>query len=220
MNDIFVKSKGINSWRDLLANPKCQWKNGYSAKCLAEAWQGADGFPEVIQNVFDKSANKLINNIKFLYGFPEYQVRIPGGNKPSQNDLYVLAQSSGKPVCIMVEGKVNEDFGLRVKDWVEQASNKVDNKRLQYLLDKLNMKGITIDDIRYQLLHRTASALIEAERIGTDQCMVIVHSFSKGNVHFDDFRDFVSLMGGTVEVNAVCGPLKIDSKDVFYLWAN
>lgn len=218
MSNIFVKTKGVDSWREFLVDKEKQWQIGYSAKSLANAWESNEGFPREIQDVFDASSDEFIRKIKFLYGFPEYKVKIPGGGKASQNDLYVLATSQNKPLCIMVEGKVNEDFGPLVSKWVETANCGWENQRLLYLIELLKLQGKEIGDVRYQLLHRTASALIEADRVGTDECMVIIHSFSQERAHFDDYKKFVKMFGVTPEVNKVCSAVKINSKQIYFLW--
>ena len=35
MSNIFVKTKGVDSWKEFLANTEIQWQPGYSAKSLA-----------------------------------------------------------------------------------------------------------------------------------------------------------------------------------------
>lgn len=42
-------------WKGFLADPERQWKKGYSAYTIAHMWQNADGFPEEIQQLFDKT---------------------------------------------------------------------------------------------------------------------------------------------------------------------
>ncbi|MFZ1538135.1 MAG: hypothetical protein WAT23_12220 [Chromatiaceae bacterium] len=53
------------------------------------------------------------------------------------------------------------------------------------------------DTTRYQLLHRTASATIEAERFNAAQAVMLVHSFSPSSEGFQDYAAFVSLLGGS-----------------------
>ena len=57
--------------------------------------------------------------------------------------------------------------------------------------------------IRYQLLHRTASALIEAERFGAEHAVMLVHSFSQTSEWFHDYAAFVTLLGGKSAENIV-----------------
>jgi hypothetical protein len=51
--------------------------------------------------------------------------------------------------------------------------------------------------LRYQLMHRAASAVIEADRFKTDEAAMIVHSFSKTGEWFADFAAFAQLFGLT-----------------------
>ena len=51
--------------------------------------------------------------------------------------------------------------------------------------------------MRYQLLHRTASAVIEAKRFHARSAVMIVQSFIESDTenHYDDYCKFVSLFG-------------------------
>lgn len=51
------------------------------------------------------------------------------------------------------------------------------------------------DSIRYQLIHRKASTVLEAVCSKTDHALMIVHSFSPENRWFDDYAEFVSRFG-------------------------
>ncbi|NIM99408.1 MAG: hypothetical protein GTO24_15465, partial [candidate division Zixibacteria bacterium] len=111
MSKIFIPAGKPGDWKTLLAEPEKHWKTGYSAKALAYCWQEANGFPECVKNVFIKSGIGLFQNIKFLLAFPEYKVPLPGGSRPSQNDIFLLAKGDSQLVTIMIEGKVSEPFG-------------------------------------------------------------------------------------------------------------
>jgi hypothetical protein len=56
------------------------------------------------------------------------------------------------------------------------------------------------DSVRYQLLHRTASAVIEAERFGARHAVMLVHSFTEENLWFDDFAEFASVFRLKAEI--------------------
>jgi len=77
--------------------------------------------------------------------------------------IFVLAKSGNELISIAVEGKVKEEFGPTVGKKREDSSPGV-KERLDYLCNLLGITGHDLDTIRYQLLHRTASALIETER--------------------------------------------------------
>lgn len=104
---------------------------------------------------------------------------------------------------IMVEGKVDESFGPLLADWLKNASTGK-RKRLEFLQAILGLSGALPDGLRYQLLHRTASPLIEAERFSARYAAMVVHSFSESDAWLEDYRIFARLLGaegtkGTLE---------------------
>jgi hypothetical protein len=44
MSTIYIPANGPEDWRQFLAEPDRQWKDGYSAKELATCRQNADGY--------------------------------------------------------------------------------------------------------------------------------------------------------------------------------
>ena len=99
-------------------------------------------------------------------------------------------------IPITVEGKVDEDFDELVGDWIEKSASPRSGKsrRLTYLQKLLGIENRYVKEIRYQLLHRTASALILAERFNAYSAVMLVHSFSQSDEHFDDYLDFLDLL--------------------------
>jgi len=69
-------------------------------------------------------------------------------------------------------------------------------ERFDYLCQRLRIEDCP-QSIHYQLLHRTVSALIEADRFCAVDAAMIVHSFSPEQRWFDAFSAFVSLLGGS-----------------------
>jgi hypothetical protein len=65
----------------------------------------------------------------------------------------------------------------------------------------LGLRDTVPAHICYQLLHRTASAIIEAKRFGATYALMIVHSFSENNTGYFDFGAFVSLYGIEPRIN-------------------
>ena len=187
-----------------MAKPNKQWKTGKSAKALAHSWEKSDGFPPEVKKVFDESGFGVLKEVDLLRGDVEYVVPLPGGAAGSQNDILVHAKSDSNRIVIAVEGKVSEDFGPRVKSWIKKISPKSGKpKRLQFLKEKLEIEDSDVNKIRYQLLHRTASALIEAERFGASSAVMLVHSFSQEDQHVEDYKQFVGLFGAKGDVNTV-----------------
>ena len=66
---------------------------------------------------------------------------------------------------------------------------------MDYLCRLLGLAQPLPPTLRYQLLHRSASAIIEAARFKTDEAAMIVHSFSTTAIWFDDFAMLMRLFG-------------------------
>ena len=218
MGKYYVPTKGAASWKQLLADPEKQWKPGYSAYELAYSWENATNLPASVQTVFKKIQDPLFHNVEMLFGFPEYKVSLPGSSTSSQNDLYVLARANDELVPIMVEGKVAEPFGETVKTWLGNNPSKGKLNRLDYLIELLHLNEASVQNSRYQLLHRTASALIEAKRINANHAMMLVHSFSETGKWYEDYAKFVQLFQLQPEKNAVVGPVLLDSVNLYFGW--
>ena len=194
---VFVPSSGPGDWRALLADPVRHWARGYSARTLAHRWEDQDGFPSEIMDIL--SQNEILAKAEPLLIFPEWKVSLPGGSRPSQNDVWILAKSGGDLISITIEGKVEESFDKTVGEWKADASPGKD-KRLNYILEVLSLQDPVPDSIYYQLLHRTASAVIEAERFGASHAVMLVHSFSPIQQWFDEFSNFSSLFELKAEI--------------------
>lgn len=233
---IRVPAGGIDDFRALLADPILHWKKGRSAYELAHSWWKADqhrgGFPPAVRDVLNASGVTSLKSLKPVTIFPEVKSVLPGGNRCSQTDLWVLASRPVAPfahlgddedpdwisidanstyafaeprelVSIAVEGKVREDFGPLMSDWLKNASLGKQS-RLRFLCHRL---GLTVESlpgsIRYQLLHRTVSALIEAEKFCVKHALMLVHSFDPNDCGFRDYQAFASLLGAEAAANSV-----------------
>lgn len=214
METIFVPTKTAEDWKEFLAKPDLHWKTGFSAKALAYSWQEADGFPTPVQKVLNNSGLK---DAQLLFGFPEWKTPLPGGKTASQSDIYAIAKSNDGLISIAVEGKVNEGFGQTVIEWKQNGSEGKE-ERLHFLIRKLGLKNKNIDKIRYQLLHRTAAALIEAHKIIAPNALLLVHSFSEQDESFADFAELVSLYGLQATKDAIVGPVEIDGTNLYFGW--
>jgi hypothetical protein len=192
---ILIPTESLEDWKKLLADPEKHWKAGYSAHALASAWEKHRGFPPEISNLLQQ--NPATRGATMLFGIPEHKVPLAGGARASQTDLWVLARTAEGLLSIAVEGKVGESFGPTIAEWQgESTSGK--RERWASLCGLLEVERECDTTIRYQLFHRTASALIEAKRFFARGAVVIIHSFSSTHESFGDFRKFVRLMGGIV----------------------
>lgn len=106
--------------------------------------------------------------------------------------------------AIAVEGKAEEPFGdSTVAEW-RAGAGPGRRQRLDHLLDVLALPDDErLPSIRYQLLHRTASAIIEARRFGARHAVMLVHSFSAHGAWYDDFAAFAALYGADVSKGTI-----------------
>jgi len=203
---ILVPSGGAEGWQRLLAEPEKQWRTGFSAKALAHCWEAAGGFPPSVQALFDGSRFEELHGLELLLGVPEHRVPLPGGRRASQTDLFVLARAKDGLAAIAVEGKVAESFGPLVREWLAPTPSPVEgepdippsegkHQRLAFLSSNL---GLAVEDAagaRYQLMHRTVSALIEARRFAARHAVMLVHSFGERDESFADYERFAAMLG-------------------------
>ena len=219
MSKIYTPTKNIEDWRELLADSVKQWIPGYSAYTLASCWEESpNDFPQCVKNVFNKSSNPIFKNIKLLFGFPEYKVQLPGGKRPSQNDIFVIAKGEEELISIMVEGKVSESFDRTVEEWLGNGPSKGKIERLAFLTKQLQLNENEVTNIRYQLLHRTVSAMLEAKKLNARNALMLVHSFSENYKGFDDYLTFVRLLGLHAGKEEIVGPVSLNGINVFFGW--
>lgn len=217
MPRILVFSSGPQDWQALLADPIKHWKKGFSARTLAHSWEAADGFPPEVNQPFIQCSDPLLANLVPLLAVPEFKVPLPGGDRASQNDIFVLARSSSGPVSIMVEGKVQESFGPTLEEWQKDASpGKQD--RLKFLLRSIGLSGISDGSVRYQLIHRAASAIITGEQYRTAAAVLLVHSFSQERAGWSDYQAFARLFDVNAEVGVVQRFGSTSSIPLFGVW--
>jgi hypothetical protein len=173
MARVYLPTAGAHDWQWLLARPHTHWKHGASAMALADAWEHADPWPSAVAAALGTDPD--LAGLELLLPLPEHTVSLPGGARASQTDLFVLARTETDVVAIAVEGKAEEPFGDQtVAEWRTEASTGRDT-RLAHVLDVLGLADDRrIAPIRYQLLHRTASAIIEARRFAARHVVMLV----------------------------------------------
>jgi hypothetical protein len=211
MSSIYVPTAGSQSWQALLADPERQWKKGYSARAVAHCWEAAQGLPPEVGALFGDDAELLI-------AIPEHKVSLRDAGRDSQTDVFALVKSKGRTIAVAVEGKVNESFGPTIKDWyVDPSPGK--QQRLAFLCDRIGVPHPPPDHLHYQLFHRTASAILEAERFKTDDAAMIVHSFSLENKWLDAYAAFLGLFGLTANPGQLVGKTLPSGRTVHFGWA-
>lgn len=198
MSRLYIPTLGPTDWRRLLKDPVTQWKRHKSALEMAVSWEAAKkterGLPPEVAAALD-SLPELAGS-SLLLGFPEHQVEFEGGGHNSQNDLWALLRTGGNLTSLTIEAKAGESLDKLVSEWLKVKTIRPSNKplRLAALQRDLGITNIDVSAVRYQLLHRTASALREARRFFAQYAVVIIQSFNK-EADVESWGDFVSFCG-------------------------
>ena len=214
----FVPTSGPECWKPLLADPEKQWQRGYSARTLAHAWEAADGLPPEIADLFVATPELSDVPPELLVALPEYKVPLPGGRRESQNDVFAIVSGELGLMTMMVEGKVNEAFGPTIGAWLQNPSSGK-RERLSHICGLLGLENDPPASIRYQLLHRTASAVIERGRYNAAAALMVVHSFSQEKRWYEDYEAFCDLLGVTARSSCLVRHDLPDRYPLYLGWA-
>jgi hypothetical protein len=170
---------------------KRDWKDGYSAKEQAKAWLRS-GIPRVPEELWTAVAG-LVGEVDEIYGRPEHLTsldRFRGG--PRHHDMLACTRRNGKMVGVVgvvgVEAKACEDFDGTVGDRAKAAPPSKKRARCNLLARALfgrevmdGEAGYPLDQglasHGYQLWTATVGTIIEAQKRGVDQAIVVVHQF-------------------------------------------
>jgi hypothetical protein len=135
-----------------------------------------------------------IADLELLAAIPEWEVALPGGETASQTDVLALARNPKNLVVLGVEAKVDETFGPTLGEKRAKATGgQLD--RIAYLESELGRTAPFPDAVRYQLLHRSVSALLTARAFHAPVAVMLVHSFSPASAWRDDFAAFCQELG-------------------------
>jgi hypothetical protein len=79
LSKIYIPASNAEDWKQFLAGPVKQWRQGYSARTLAYSWQEAGTFPSEVGSVLLSQFPAA----ELLLAFPEHKVPLPGGSRSS-----------------------------------------------------------------------------------------------------------------------------------------
>ena len=119
-----------------------------------------------------------------------------------------------------VEEKVREPFGDQIAEWLAGSpSGSGKHGRLTGLRETLGLDTKDVASLRYQLLHRTASAIYEAKRYRAGVAVMMVHSFDPHDTGIADFKAFASAMGfERAQATRTVGPVRCEGVDLYMGW--
>jgi hypothetical protein len=219
MKRIFVPTRDGSDWQPLLAKPKFHWKKGASAMTAAAAWEDAGSeLPPEIRSLLSDARQPELGDLTLLAAFPEWQVALPGGQTTSNTDVMAFCRNDSGLCVVAVEAKVLEDFGPTVGEKRAGASEG-QTVRLDYLHQILGVEHFD-DSIRYQLLHRTASAILTARDFHAATAVMMVHAFE---TPFDRRQDFNAFCEAVRAVPVSPGVFRVQGNNrpaVYLAWCD
>lgn len=221
MSRVFVPTSGPGDWRRLLADPEKHWVRRRSAFETAVSWEHAQktsrGIPVEIAEALD--GHPALAGAQLLLAIPEHKVKLVGPGKASQTDVWALLRSGSGLVSMAVEGKAGESFASTIGEWLREASD-AKKVRLEYLCRVLQINHPPATTLRYQLFHRTASALIEAERFGAAQAVMVVQSFQEDPHSWDDFSAFCRVLGADPQLGKLSEIPRASGPSLYLGWVS
>ena len=219
MKRIFVPTRSGSDWQPLLAKPTKHWKKRKSAMTAAACWEATPStFPSELSKVLNASGDADLVDLKLLAAMPEWTTLLVGGDTASQTDVLALARNDRGLCVVAVEAKVDEDFGPTLGDKRKNPSPG-QTERLGHLQRLLGV-GELPDDIRYQLVHRTASAILVAQEFHARTAVMLVHSFGSRDNLRADFDAFGKAMNGAKIVDNVLIVPSMDRPRLFLIWCD
>jgi len=221
MSRVLIPSRGPSDWKGLLADPEKHWRRGKPAFETAMSWEAAQatprGLPPAIAAQLD--TQPALAGATALVVLPEHKVKLAAPGRASQNDVWTLLRVGDALVSMAVEGKAGETFGEPLGDWLKDASlGKL--QRLESLCALLGATNPPEGRLRYQLFHRTASALIEAERFGATHAVMIVQSFLDDPVSLADYVAFGAALGASVAKDQLIATPRAAGPTLYLGWAS
>ena len=156
-----------------------------AAIAAVDRWEAVKGVPPEISEILGADA-------KLGHAIPGEIVSIPGGPGPSRCDVFALVETENGVGAIGIFA-TDDGFDETVRDWLNGGV--IDGKgRLGVVCRTLEIQAQQTEELRYQLLHRMAAAIIKADErakfVG-----LIIQSFSQGQKGLEDFKDFCRLLG-------------------------
>jgi hypothetical protein len=148
------------------------------------------------------ATNDLTAGAVPLVAIPGHEVPLARGARASRLDLWVLARTPRGLLSIAVEHNIQNVHNIqnlgdpaRPSDTPEPETSS-SRERQEAVWSLLEIDRDVDPAISHRLIHRTASALLEARRFFAVGAAVIVSSAGAAQHSFADFQRFVAVMGG------------------------
>jgi hypothetical protein len=219
MRRVYAPASGLATWQQMLSDPDKQWVRGASAYETAVFWErgarSARGLTPTLASLIDRLPEWHDSSV--IAAFAEHRVALPGGTRASQNDVWAMLSGTAGLLSLTVEGKAAESFGETVQEWTKKLTPGR-TERLEYLRTLLGLAEPVDNELRYQLLHRAASALIEASRVGAVAAGMVVLSFRQNQKSQDDFARFCTAIGADFAIGVPLLARSVLIRPFFVAW--
>jgi hypothetical protein len=216
---IFVPTLGPSNWRAFLAEPFLHWRREKSAWELAVSWEVAaktnSGMPTEVVRALTSNPNLV--GAELLLAIPEHRVTLDDDRRPSQSDLWVVLWTPKGYVSVAIEAKAGEEFDKPIEQWLKHESSGKE-RRLTFLTKELGLVAPPPGFIRYQLVHRTVAAILEAKRCHFELALMLVQSFDESPSSWIDYEKFANLLGVSAIRGGITGPRQIDNISLYLGW--
>jgi hypothetical protein len=150
---------------------------------------------------------------------PEHRVWLDSDERPSQNDIWAILLLADGYASVAVEAKSGEDFDKPIEEWQNNKSEGKKN-RLLFLTETLGLQQQLPGYIRYQLVHRTASAILEAQRWKVDVALMLVQCFAESRTAWSDYCRFAELLCISPVRDAISGQCHVGDIKLFLGWVD
>jgi hypothetical protein len=189
-----------------------------SGWCIANHWFAANDLPDTIRQVLETVPAFV--GAELVEGLIERHVELGDGATASQTDLLAILGVGAELAIMAVEGKVDETFGNLVSQELCDASDRK-KARITRLAALFGINEADAAPLRYQLFHRTASAIFEAKRYRAKAAIMMVHSFDAKGCGFPDFQKFAARIGLPSTVpGGMVGPAQVDGIALYLGWTS
>lgn len=195
------------------------WKQGRSAKSVADSWFAANDLPASIKALLQQSPD--LQSAELLDAWLERKTDLGDGRAShSQTDLFAMLAVGDGLAALGIEAKVDESFGPFVTEWLANGSSGKQN-RLHKLCTLFNVDPQAIGHLRYQLFHRTAASIIEAKRYKARKAVMVVQSFCPNATGLSDCQAFFDELGMKgLSRDKLVGPKTFDGVELWAGWAS
>lgn len=212
--ELIFNDKAIHNydeWKNeyLLTDPK-HWREGRSAQALANFIMNKNGLDTIIERVnsiLKKNTEEKI--ISLSKGIIEYESKFDNYRGNGRiHDLGLWGETQNKRVFIGIESKVDEPFGLPLKDALYKAERELEkskNSKKVQRIDDLVFKYFgkyskDIMNFRYQLFYALAGTEIDLRcKIDTNIKILLIINFKNdsydkriGESNKQDYLDFMN----------------------------